>query len=343
MDCSGIQERLSEYIDGALDEKTAQSVEKHMTTCKGCKEMYASLSAVVKELNALEPMAAPADILEKIHQRMKPRPQVNRFFKKLFFPFKVKIPLQLAAAATVCILVVLVIHLQQSKFQMIQPYKAYQSQRAAEKEKTDHIESLYHVAKKHSAPVSKETPPMISATEKGSAGQRSGIQSSGQGLIQTESRPASPMSPNAGPSAGKSRPIELALVLKTGVMGDASLSRLAMKAAQMRKSDEKLAEKESVNQDGSKRNIEPRQSNRTANFLSSMTHILSPLQGSVLSVDSPKHANGSGSILVQIPAKYYDFFCKDIGRLASFKTPPPALSDKSPETVTLLIKVSSQK
>jgi len=53
MDCTGIQELLSEYIDGTLDANTTKTVEEHISTCEDCKETFASLSAMVEELNAL--------------------------------------------------------------------------------------------------------------------------------------------------------------------------------------------------------------------------------------------------------------------------------------------------
>ena len=139
MDCTGIQELLSEYIDGTLDANTTKTVEEHVSTCEDCKETFASLSAMVEELNALEPVESPADFLEKIHQRMEPRSDFSRIFRKLFVPFKIKIPLQLAAAATASIFVVMVLFHQKSEYQKIQPLKASKSERFAEKSKSDHL------------------------------------------------------------------------------------------------------------------------------------------------------------------------------------------------------------
>ena len=144
MDCAAIQELLSEYIDGTLDAKTVQVVERHVSVCEDCKETLASLSAIVEELKTLEPVEPPADFLEKIHQRMEPRFDINRILRKLFVPFKIKIPLQLAAAATASILVVMVLNLQKSEYQKIQPLKAAKSEQLAEKPKSDHPTSEFN-------------------------------------------------------------------------------------------------------------------------------------------------------------------------------------------------------
>ncbi len=90
MDCSAIQELLSEYIDGVLDVKAKKAVEKHVSTCESCNQELASLSAVVEELGSLDQVKAPADFLEKIHERMEPRFSIDRLIRKLFVPFHIK-------------------------------------------------------------------------------------------------------------------------------------------------------------------------------------------------------------------------------------------------------------
>jgi len=65
MECAGVKKLLSEYIDGSLDAQAGAAVKDHVSTCKGCKEELASLSAMVEALGSLEPVKAPADFLEK--------------------------------------------------------------------------------------------------------------------------------------------------------------------------------------------------------------------------------------------------------------------------------------
>ena len=340
MDCAGIQERLSEYIDGALDDKTARMVEKHLSTCQDCKETATSLRAVVKELNALEPMPAPVDFLEKIHRRMAPRPQKNRLFRILFIPFKVKIPLQLAAAVAVSLLVVLVFNFQKQSVQMIQPNFAYQSQKAAEKPKTDQIRPLYKKELKNPAPVFKKTPPKITDSEQRLPAQRFVMKSFGQPQTQKEPEPASALPAGTGTSAKTGRPIKLALVLHTDTLGTALQPNLAIKTAPMREMAKKSSEEERIDKDLYARSMETRQKSQNETFLSRLNHILAPLKGDILSVNTSRSSGRFKSVLVEIPSENYESFCKDIIRFASFKTPPPALSAKSPETLKLLINVA---
>lgn len=120
MECARIKELLSEYIDGTLDTQAKATVEKHVLTCKGCKEELASLQALVEELGSLESTKAPADFLEKIHKRMESRFGFGKVLRKLFVPFHIKFPLELAAVATMAILVFSVLNIQQAEKQMAQ-------------------------------------------------------------------------------------------------------------------------------------------------------------------------------------------------------------------------------
>ena len=228
MDCTGIQKLLSEYIDGILDAKTTKTVEEHIATCEDCKETFASLSAMVEELNALESVKPPADFLEKIHQRMEPRSDFSRIFRKLFVPFKIKIPLQLAAAATASLLVVMVLSLQKSEYQKMQPLKASKSEWFAEKPKADDLTPEFKTKTKPPAPVLEEIPERLSDSEPGMPAQRSRARTPVQPSIQSESEPSSSsVLAKTGPSPGKAQLLELALLLKPSVIGTAYTTDIA--------------------------------------------------------------------------------------------------------------------
>ena len=324
MDCAGIQELLSEHIDGTLDAKAVQVVEKHMSVCEDCKESLASLSAILEELNALEPVEPPADFLEKIHQRMEPRSDFSRIFRKLFVPFKIKIPLQLAAAATASILVVMVFIHQKSEYQKMQPLKASKSEWFAEKSKPP-------------TPVLEEAPGRLSDSEQGMSAQRSRVKTPVQPSIQSESKPPSSVLAKARPSAGKGQPIELAMILKPVFIGGAYAPDIAIQTMPLPEGDKKTIEQERTDKDTFERKFEAGQKNQINDVLLRMKHIIWPLKGKVLTTEHQKQKNRLKSIQVQIPAENYASFCRELTRLGTFKTPPPALSDQSLETVKLLI------
>lgn len=338
MDCTGIQELLSEYIDGTLDPKTTKTVEEHIATCEDCKETFASLSAMVQELNELEPVKPPADFLEKIHQRMEPRSDFSRIFKKLFVPFKIKIPLHLAAAATASILVVMVLSLQKSEYQKMQPLKASKSEWFAEKSKSDHLTPEFKTKTKPPAPVLEEEPGRLSDSEQSMSAQKSRVKMPAQPSIQRESEPTSSVLTKAKPSAGKGQPIELALFLKSVVIGGAYAPDIAVQTMPFPESDKKTIDKEMTDKDTFERKFEAGQKNQIDDVLLRMNQIIWPLKGKILTKEYHKQKDRLKLIHVQIPAENYAIFCRELTRLGTFETPPPALSDQGLETVKLLIR-----
>ena len=337
MDCTGIQELLSEYIDGILDAKAVKVVEKHISVCEDCRESLASLSAMVEELNSLEPVEPPADFLEKIHQRMEPRSDFSRIFRKLFVPFKIKIPLQLAAAATASIFVVMVLFHQKSEYQKIHPLKAPKSEQFAEKSKSDYIAPEFETKTKSSAPVPEEAPERLSDSEQGMSAQKSRVKTSVHPSIQREVRPPSSVLAKASPSAGKSQPIALSMILKPVAIGNVYAPDIAMQTMPLSEGNKKTIEPDRTDKDTLGRKFETKQKNQIDDVLLRMNHIILSLKGKTLTKEYNKPEDRLKSIQVQIPAENYANFCRELTRLGTFKTPPPTLSDQSLETVKLLI------
>jgi hypothetical protein len=335
MDCAGIHELLSEYIDGNLDATNTKTVEEHIATCEDCKETFISLSAMVEELNAIEPVKAPTDFLEKIHQRMESRSTFSRFFRKLFVPLKIKIPLQLAAAATASILVVMVLSIQKSEYVSMQPLKASRSERFMENSKSDNLTSQFKTKSPYR--IHEETPGKIPNSEQDVSVQSSKAKTLAQPSGKRKSEPPAPTLAKVRPLSGNGRPLELVLVLNTVVPGAASKPDLGMEAATMQKSNEKSVEIERTDKDLPGRHLESRQKNQVESLLTGMDRILSSIKGRILTKEYHKQSNLLKSILVQIPSKNYISFCRKISILATFKTPPPPHSGKNRETVDLLI------
>ncbi|MFH0839841.1 MAG: DUF2275 domain-containing protein [Candidatus Omnitrophota bacterium] len=108
MKCLRVKELLSEYIDGALDAGTVALLENHVTTCRNCREELAILKTVIKDLGSTEKTKAPADFLQKVHERLERRSEFERVMRKLFVPVRVKVPLEVAGVLATVILIVLV-------------------------------------------------------------------------------------------------------------------------------------------------------------------------------------------------------------------------------------------
>jgi anti-sigma factor RsiW len=115
MVCSEVRERLSEYLDGVLPIEIKTRVDDHLCACTGCRKELESLKTVVKELSTLHQVDPPDDFLEQIHGRMTARPWHQRVLRFLFLPPRFKIPIQVAGALTVALLVFSILTLQQDE------------------------------------------------------------------------------------------------------------------------------------------------------------------------------------------------------------------------------------
>ena len=342
MDCSAIRELLSEFIDGILDVKAKEAVEKHISTCENCNQELASLSAVVEEVGSLDQVKAPADFLEKIHERMEPSFSIDRLIRKLFVPFHIKIPLELAAAATVTILVVLVLNIQQPEIQMMKIPTASKSQRLAKKPKEDRIKQEFKKEAESPAPVLEEVPAKLSDSEPVLLYQKS-IGKTARAPIEKKFEASSSVlaKTKLKQEIKKSEPIELALVFKTGVIGGTYKPGIAMQAAPLLESDERTVEKESAHTDSFERKIDAGKKGRTADLLSRMKYIIDHAQGKILTVEYDRQAEQLKSIYAEIPAKSYESFCTQLTGLAAFQNPPPDLTDKDLETIQVRIRFIS--
>ena len=118
MECPEIKSLLSEYIDGTLDAETKEQVDQHVLTCGHCRKELASLKALVQELGSLEGVEPPKDFLDQLHKRLEKRSWFSNLLRSLFLPFRIKIPLQVAGAVAMAVLVFSVFHFQREEFRV---------------------------------------------------------------------------------------------------------------------------------------------------------------------------------------------------------------------------------
>lgn len=64
--CEQIEAQLSDYLEGALSPEDVAAFVTHTGTCVSCRELVASVRGLVGEMHALEPVAAPANLISTI-------------------------------------------------------------------------------------------------------------------------------------------------------------------------------------------------------------------------------------------------------------------------------------
>jgi hypothetical protein len=115
MVCNEVRERLSEYLDDVLPIEKKTRVDEHLSACAECRRELASLKTVVRELHTLHQVAPPDGFLEQLHGRLTARPWHQRVLRSFFLPLRFKIPIQVAGAITVALLVFSILTLRQDE------------------------------------------------------------------------------------------------------------------------------------------------------------------------------------------------------------------------------------
>jgi hypothetical protein len=110
MDCTEVRELLSEYMDAVLETAARRSLEEHLSACSACSEELAALRALVREMESLDPVPAPGDFLEQVHEKLESPSPLLRLLHALFMPFRIKIPLEFAGLVATALLVFVVLH-----------------------------------------------------------------------------------------------------------------------------------------------------------------------------------------------------------------------------------------
>lgn len=117
-DCSEIRNLLSDYLDDALDAKAKALADEHLHTCPACREELDALKTLVRGLGSIDSVKAPADFLDQLHKRMERPSKRSTVREWLFYPLRVKIPLQLAGAAVVALIIFSILPLEQSSLKL---------------------------------------------------------------------------------------------------------------------------------------------------------------------------------------------------------------------------------
>ncbi len=106
MDCERGQNLLSEFLDGALTESEQASVNAHLRECLPCRAVKEGLEETLLHLRSLPQGKAPTELLDGVRRRIaREDAPPTPFWKKLFLPAHIKIPLEAAAAILLFLLV----------------------------------------------------------------------------------------------------------------------------------------------------------------------------------------------------------------------------------------------
>jgi hypothetical protein len=106
VECSEVSLLLSEYVDDVLDSATRGLVEEHLTACRGCAAELHSLHVYLRAMAGMEKVSAPPGFLAAVHERLDHPSNLKRLVRWLFYPLKIKLPMELAGIALATLLLV---------------------------------------------------------------------------------------------------------------------------------------------------------------------------------------------------------------------------------------------
>lgn len=69
--CLEVFARLSEYVDGELDEQDCRLIEEHMAGCEPCIEFLRSLRRSIEAAHTFQPHVEPARLPPEVEARLK--------------------------------------------------------------------------------------------------------------------------------------------------------------------------------------------------------------------------------------------------------------------------------
>ena len=98
MDCSTIQQKLADYMDGSLPPDEMKQIEKHLDVCETCRSYASELRKTIEALQGLDDIPSPPWLTQKVMQKVRAEARPKKgLLRKLFFPLHIKLPLEAVA------------------------------------------------------------------------------------------------------------------------------------------------------------------------------------------------------------------------------------------------------
>jgi hypothetical protein len=101
MNCQEIQTRLSEYFDKSLDAISMKGIEVHLGSCSRCRVEADSLHGCIHQVSGLPPVDPPLGFTQRVMAQIREINETPTLWDRLFFPLRVKIPLQATAVVLI--------------------------------------------------------------------------------------------------------------------------------------------------------------------------------------------------------------------------------------------------
>lgn len=346
-DCSEIRTLLSEYLDDALDAKAKALADEHLGSCPACREELDSLKTLVKDLGSIESVRAPADFLDQLRKRMERPSRLSTLREWLFYPLRVKIPLQLAGAAVVALIIFSILPMQQSSLNL-STKPEHEKKDAAYY--TDEAKGMTAPAERSEAPVQQAAPSAVAKDEvtgKPAAKSRALVEKASPGGLAGEratGKPAASSEPLVRKAATpapvkdkKTREVTLNLkkqVLPKAPSAERSASPAPASPAVQEMQKHKLAAGVSAQEDKKEEALEQK-----TDAVLAITNAIEAAKGKVLSVDHNQQTGQPESVNAEMPAGEIPRLYEKLKELGELQVSPETGTEKDSGLVPIKIRL----
>jgi len=370
MNCAGIKQLLSEYVDGVLDAQTKADIEEHISTCTGCRQALEDLKALVGELRAVEPVKAPEDFLNQLHERIESRFSLGKIMRTLFVPMRIKIPIQLVTVTATVVLVFSVINLQQPVMQLSDTPMVLEEEEVKQEVMKEPVKTIPDRKMFGQKPASTKTV----AHKKQKTTKAKDIALKGLKMEKATDKKSF-----ARTMQKEKRTIELALVLKTGESGRTDLQFEPKEKTPSPEKGEALDEESrtyagSSSKLGTVRKAAPKVAIATSSFkedqddktlpdsgpseskdetagvvtdvdqpVKELENLIKRLNGKILYIEYEEKSQRPKSLTAQIPATQYNRFYEKLKSLGTLQGPAPPINEKKKEMIKVKVKFITSK
>ncbi len=97
MNCEQVLSRLSDYLDRALDAGDIAALEAHLEACGACRSESEALVRTIRGVGELAEVEPPANLVPNVMAQIHKTAEKPTFWRSLFFPLHVKVPVQAMA------------------------------------------------------------------------------------------------------------------------------------------------------------------------------------------------------------------------------------------------------
>jgi hypothetical protein len=273
----------------------------------------------------MEPVKAPEDFLEQLHDRMASPSLFAKIIRKLFVPMRIKVPLAFASAVAMAILVFALVNVQQKERRPSEILLGSEQSKALKDSPVEYAADRT-IEKKQGEPPpgSKPAPVPKRIREK---------QQIELALLIQKRRPLAQSVP------GATREAERTMVKEEERARVAGMRAAPGKKTKASEPKEEVADVErTIREEGTMRDEADLSDRRFNETLSQVKNLIEDMEGKVMSQDYEAEPGRLQTIQAEIPVRNYRAFIDRLSDFAEPQTPPPDLLDKNDEPIEILIR-----